>query len=447
MALLIDPVGEVEASPSRPSTEDESNLVRSPRTSKSFLCGTPTSSAVAPEGRTSTPQVPATSDRKEERPTSPEVSPNKAASLGVRRSSGRLSLESRCGRLLDHLADEASPGRLRSKQHPAQAEQTPGLVVSVWGQETGRNDCFMPYFARKPMNFDGELSTITHAIGVMSHRGHKVHSPNQDEFFLLGRRESLLFGVFDGHGEEGHDVAHFCQTRLPTYLVKELRKGGGGDVVDWHGAVRNAFGELCSCVESELEEKARNSGTTASVVMLDRPAGATTGPLRLRSAFLGDSSVVQASRSLKSSGWSIKMKTDNHRPDREDEAHRILNAGGSIVPGYGDHCARLECETISLSMSRALGDNSAVQGGLSHEPEIPEELMLSEDEEHMILVCSDGIWDVIPPAQAVQFVGKFKAEQAQLAVERLVAKAQLRWQEGQTVVDDITAILVHCNFQ
>lgn len=38
--------------------------------------------------------------------------------------------------------------------------------------------------------------------------------------------------------------------------------------------------------------------------------------------------------------------------------------------------------------------------GLSHEPEIGPCRELDQDLDHMILICSDGVWDVIPPPQA-----------------------------------------------
>ncbi|CAJ1458575.1 unnamed protein product [Effrenium voratum] len=49
---------------------------------------------------------------------------------------------------------------------------------------------------------------------------------------------------------------------------------------------------------------------------------------------------------------------------------------------------------------------------------------------------------VMPQLQAVNLIGKYPQAEAQSAVEKLVSKAQLRWQEQGDVVDDITALVL-----
>lgn len=40
---------------------------------------------------------------------------------------------------------------------------------------------------------------MRHCLGVVSHRGHKPEQPNQDEFFVLVRKQSVFMGILDGH--------------------------------------------------------------------------------------------------------------------------------------------------------------------------------------------------------------------------------------------------------
>lgn len=323
------------------------------------------------------------------------------------------------------------------EQHPAQACQTPGVVMSVWGSGTTDMDHFAPYFSQKHINFDGELRTMNHRIGVMSHRGKKPEYPNQDDFFVLAREESLLFGVLDGHGPNGHDIAHFAQEMLPGCIVERLRQGS----LSWDQIVHASFGELTRHLREDLSEKAETSGSTVSIALLDRENG--VGPLRLRGAFLGDSIVAHARRSSKDEPWEVKLLIDTHRPDREDECARIEAAGGDVLyPEVEGDPARLVTPEWRLAMSRSAGDFHAEPFGLSSQPELMTEIQFDDEGEHLILCCSDGIWDVLPPSQAVDFVARFPPEDAQLAVERLVTKAQRRWQEQGDVVDDITAILI-----
>jgi len=359
----------------------------------------------------------------------------------------RLTLE-RAPRLICDVIDDAvchvegaktSAGPVLPRRHPAQELQTPGAVVSVWGSETAEKDKYVPFFAQKSINFDGQLSRMKHRLGIMSHRGHKPEQPNQDEFFVLARADSVLLGVLDGHGPDGHDVAHFAQEHLPTHVMEDLRK----DRESWQPAVTAAVTRLCKEAKEDPEmcKKSENSGCTITLLLLDRP-DAAGNKLRVRCAHLGDSIAVVASRKSKEDSWTVTQLTDIHRPDRKDEMIRIQKAGGTVIMEEDGSSGRLAADGWTLAMSRCFGDFHAHVHGLSCEPEFAADVELDVDHENLILVCSDGVWDVMPPAQAVHIVGKFKPDEAQSAVEKLVSKAQLRWQECSDVVDDITAVLL-----
>lgn len=333
--------------------------------------------------------------------------------------------------ICDLLEQEGS----QAQPHPAEALQTPGMVVSVWGCAPKQHDKFQPCLSTKQMNFGGEVGGMTHPLGVVSRRGQKPEAPNQDDFFVLDRTDSLVFGVLDGHGVEGHLVSHFVQERLPTCLVKNLR-----DKMEWPAAVDAAFGEVVHLISDELAECADHSGSTVSVAMLDRPSEG--GAFRLQSAFLGDSSLLHA---WKQSGgdWQWEVVIDGHRPGREDETRRIIDAGGTVRGESGSSTARLVTDVYELGVSRSVGDNHAVPYGLSQQVEVPAEVALETEAAHFILMATDGVWDVISPAFAVRFLSRFSPQAAQLAVERLVKKAESRWQEMSHVADDITAILIY----
>merc|ERR1712224_462041 len=96
-----------------------------------------------------------------------------------------------------------------------------------------------------------------------------------------------------------------------------------------------------------------------------------------------------------------------------------------------------------LNMSRALGDLIAHgDTGLSCEPSISEHTLHPDD--YVLLLCSDGVWEFVSLGEALSVVRGFSPEKAMQATERLVQEAWDRWvtEEGGTVVDDITAVLV-----
>lgn len=383
-----------------------------------------------------------------------ERSPSELNSPARKRPSGlsicRMPSDSSRRLINDYIASTCHQESMQETcctilSHPAQELQSPGAVISIWGSATTPSDQFLPFFAKKPLNFDGDIKRLKHYVGVMSHRGYKPEMPNQDDFFLLARSDSMLFGVLDGHGPEGHDVSHFAQERLPKHITRHLREEPDA----WVKAVQASMCEVCNQARTEITNKSDTSGSTATIAMLDQPQKsfeAGLRPLRLRCTWLGDSGAVWAKRKGSHSPWEVLSLVDTHRPDRADERERIKLAGGSVSAACGRTPGRLMTPEWHLAVSRSIGDFQAVPYGLSSDPEFSRDFWLEPEYEHLILMCSDGIWDVMDAQQAVKFVAKFSPSEAQLAVERLISKAQRRWQEKEDAVDDITAMLIWPNF-
>jgi len=291
---------------------------------------------------------------------------------------------------------------------------------------------------------------LQHCVGVMCQRGFKPDMPNQDDCLVLGDVDWVLLGVFDGHGREGHHVSHFVQEHLPKHIMGRLI-GKERRLQEWAEASKDAFQAVDDQLRAELPEQSFSSGTTCSVAILSEDSSSEEGAglLRLRVAHVGDSSIIHGCRAAGASSWEATVLTDPHRPDRGDEAARIQSCGGHLLiseePGV---TARLCSDGFDLAMSRSLGDLHATPHGLSSEPEIGTEVTLKECDEHIILACSDGVWDVIQPVQACQIVAKFRPDEAQKAAEKMVQKAQVRWQEMTgDCVDDITVLLVRPVFR
>jgi len=138
--------------------------------------------------------------------------------------------------------------------------------------------------------------------------------------------------------------------------------------------------------------------------------------------------------------WQVRQLGVDHKPDREDELQRISAAGGEVWRGDPP---RLLCSVGGLAMSRSLGDFAAAECGLTCEPEVPQEVILEGGFEHMLLICSDGVWDFIEPVTAVRLAARFPPQSAQVAAEKLAVKAQSRWQENESgMIDDITVCMV-----
>ncbi|KAE9601760.1 hypothetical protein Lal_00041027 [Lupinus albus] len=197
---------------------------------------------------------------------------------------------------------------------------------------------------------------------------------------MLCEETVSLYGVFDGHG--GQSAAQFVRDHLPKVIVEdadfpfELKKVVTRSYLETDAE----FAKTCS-IESSL-----SSGTTALTAIIFGRS--------LLVANAGDCRAV-----LCRSGKAIEMSKD-HSPFCIKERQRIESLGGFVDDGYLNGL---------LGVTRALGnwhlegmkENSGRDGPLIAEPEIKMATLTKEDE--LLIIGSDGIWDVFRSQNAVDF--------------------------------------------
>jgi len=190
---------------------------------------------------------------------------------------------------------------------------------------------------------------------------------------------------------------------------------------------------------------AQMSGTTASVAIFDHVKN------KLTVAHVADSTIVLGRFKDKPGGVLEGFPlTRDHKPELKDERARIEKAGGRVVfDGYANH--RIYAKNgryPGLNMSRCLGDLMGhADAGCSAEPEVNSRDITYLD--HVLLVCSDGVWEFMEAKEAVDLVNKHPPAQAMKAAEVLAKESWDRWirEEGGAVVDDITVVLVYLQQQ
>lgn len=277
------------------------------------------------------------------------------------------------------------------------------------------------------------------SMGYTCRKGLKPESPNQDAWTVLKvAGDYTIYGVFDGHGQKGHDISNFVKETLPKLILKDRRfKPGGED----HGVVlKDAFKKIQSLISTCDQMKqldAKLSGTTCTIGIHDYHTN------KLTIAHVADSTgVLGTRRGDEVTGEPI---TRDHKPDLKDERARIEKAGGRVVfDGYTNHRVYAKNGRYpGLNMSRCLGDLLGHQDcGVTCEPEIS--VYEIKPENNVLLFCSDGVWEFITPAEAVKLVSEYEPVRAMQAADKLAKEAWDRWieEEGGSVVDDITVVLV-----
>lgn len=289
---------------------------------------------------------------------------------------------------------------------------------------------------------------------------------NQDRALYLlldGVRRVEMLGMFDGHGEDGHYAAEIASEGLPKLIFRELRAHAETE------AVVNAFDEAAVAAFADMHlvledltaaaygqrhcmQQAAAPWPLNSLPLFDARASGTTATLALIMdglvclAHVGDSKAVLGV--LRGGAWHVLELTRDHTPDLPGERKRIEASGAQVIATGPPTARSVRVRSPRqpwpmINMSRSLGDLHAHTQGLSIEAEcrVCRELVDKPYEEAVLVVASDGVWDVIDAESAVEIVCSRREDPD--AATALSREAFARWaqrglQEGYS--DDITAI-------
>merc|ERR1719356_2036409 len=236
---------------------------------------------------------------------------------------------------------------------------------------------------------------------------------------ILKLEDQSIYGVFDGHGQKGHDVSQFVKDCMPKLILKDQRFKGD----DQGAMLKDVFKKTQSLVVTSDRMKklsAQMSGTTATLCIHNHKEG------KIIVAHVADSTCVLGSGS--GQNFVGKELTRDHKPNLKDEKARIEKNGGRVVfDGYANHRVYAKnARYPGLNMSRCIGDILGhTDAGISAEPEVLE--IDTTPEDHVLLLCSDGVWEFITPQEAVTLVNGYPSSKAMQAAERLAKEAWDRW--------------------
>lgn len=275
-------------------------------------------------------------------------------------------------------------------------------------------------FANKTMQqYGDELQAAQHGLGYTCRKGLKPESPNQDSWCMLKTDDFSIYGVFDGHGQKGHDVSNFVKDVLPKLIVSDPRSAQS----EWGAILTDAFRKTQSMVHTSDKMKQLNaqmSGTTATLAVHDHRNS------KITVAHVADSTAVLGTKT--GNAWEGVALTRDHKPNLKDEKQRIEKAGGRVVfDGYANHRVYAKnARYPGLNMSRCIGDLLGHQDcGISCEPEVA--VVDPSSKERILFLCSDGVWEFITPQEAITLIHHYSSTEAQKAADFLAKEAWDRW--------------------
>lgn len=346
---------------------------------------------------------------------------------------------------------------------------------------------------KESLNFEDRLKIIQTSLEIMNFSlsnsvANTKKNPSKLLDFLMkyyeeeknsiGSNNSILpnsygiYGVFDGHGENGHHVSRKCKVLMPALILSNGFNSSSfqlmQDDLEYYN-VEGARGKDTNLNASYIPLKMNVfcSGATGVVVEIIRN--------KIRVLNCGDSRVVLGRRinlqnlntnesmnkysiaqlnsnQLIQQYTSYVLLSNDHKPNEPEERKRIINYGGLLgckqtiinrkkgintpfdentpVAGPIRVWYTHEGETLGLAMSRSLGDVAVHnQSGVICEPELIEHVIQNGDLDiafsssstssnkknrqvtidDFVILATDGVWDVVDSQTAVQLVYTFAA--------------------------------------
>lgn len=249
---------------------------------------------------------------------------------------------------------------------------------------------------------------------------------------------SLIFCVFDGHGNLGHEVSAIAAERLPAHLAAWP---GGALSSPWK-ALENAFLKTDDDIFRAMGPQVQYSGTTGVAILMDPEKRL------LYIGNVGDSRAVLGRYVGKNGEAEALALTEDLKPAVPKERERIEHSGGVVLPmriegqdmGVDRVWDSVHRAKPGLAVSRSLGDGAARRFGV-----IPNAVItmhhIDPAVDRFVLIATDGLWDALSNDEAVQVVATSLLRGSPRLAGQALAEAVKR-AEGGHFVDDTTTVLV-----
>ncbi|KAG8467851.1 hypothetical protein KFE25_006903 [Diacronema lutheri] len=356
------------------------------------------------------------------------------------------------------------------------SSKTAQVVVTKEAEEGGAGEKVAPPLTEeqiqervvaidKPRDFRMKSVPLTVRYAYVSQRGYypdELNKNNQDAFCIAenvcGEEETILFGVFDGHGSTGDKCSAFVRDTVLETLEHKIREHKG----DFETAYKQTFIDINERLHANGEIDDTMSGTTSITCFM---SGA-----EICIANIGDSRAIIGEKRQTKSGerlvaYSLSI---DQTPYRADERERVKKVGAevmscdqkdNVVPYHENWGINLGEDVDTggdpprvwergqdypgCAFTRSIGDAIAEDIGVFAEPELLSKELTRDDQ--FILIASDGIFEFITNQGAADIVSQY--EDPLEGARAIVAEAYRLWLQYEVRTDDITIIVLRLHWE
>ena len=261
-----------------------------------------------------------------------------------------------------------------------------------------------------------------------------------------------LYGVLDGHGENGHKVAIFTRDFIIDKLTSFFNKHKVDSLFEIYPLLKKNNFSIIKDIYQEIDNELLNqnfnsnfSGTTCIIVFQigDKLICSNVGDSR---AILIYTSKIEDKDLLSTKIYELSY---DQKPEIPKEKKRIYSMGGIVDQMLDNKGKRNGPFRVwdgnnnypGLAMSRSIGDLKGKKCGLISEPEIIE-YNLDQRSKYMV-ICSDGVWEFLNNEDIMKIgIEYYLKNNIDEYLDKIIKVSEFWWEKEDTMRDDITAVIV-----
>ena len=292
---------------------------------------------------------------------------------------------------------------------------------------------------RNNMNYKKSYKVLDYGYYTMAGtNAYFVTKTNQDSYLIKADKINsgeieYTFGVFDGHGLQGHFVSQAIKQFFTNCSYLDFTT---------QPMIPSIFSSLSSNINNSKYFDSLDSGSTVILVHINSK--------KIIAMNCGDSRAILITKRNNSNYLSrrnnniVELSRD-HKPDIPEEKLRIERSGGRVDKMYGMGPYRVWFKNEDypgLAMSRSIGDRLAHRVGVSDIPEI-KMFNIEEVTPLAIVLASDGVWEFMSNEEVSDIVYRFEDNKdGSTCAKKIVERARQVWENTGYAIDDITCVVV-----
>ena len=297
---------------------------------------------------------------------------------------------------------------------------------------------------------------------------------NQDASIILknvcGICNYDIYGIMDGHGDNGHLVSNFVKNKVNEYFndkkiykIKNINKKNSHEEVD---ICHEIYEKLKQDNYELIKNFYKKTNDELNDTKFDIYVSGTTCVLvfkigkKIICSNVGDSRAIMVERKFTFdeesneivNKFEIIELSHDHKPNKKEEKERIEKCGGEVDQEFlneKDEKSDLPfrvwkkgCDYPGLAVSRSLGDKIAEELGVIAVPEIIE-VDINKNSKNIIM-GSDGVFEYLTNNDVVEISKKYlNGDNLQKACFAVVEKAAKLFKEKENGCDDITINIIN----